>query len=219
MQYYTYAYLREDRTPYYIGKGKGNRINSTHRKHIKLPPHERRIILKQNLTEAEAFQHEIYMIAVFGRKDLGTGILINRTIGGEGISGRVVSEETRNKIAEANRNRSPETIEKIRQASLNMSQEQKDKISLSNINRKHSKEERERKSKHNKLNGVKPPLNFGSWYRITFNNQEYTEIQGLLSWCECNDYCYAQVRRLYLGLVKKKSHKDIVAVEKLDTTS
>ena len=91
MYYYTYAYLREDRTPYYIGIGKGNRIYSTH-KRIKPPKDKSRIIyLKQNLTEEEAFRHEIYMIAVFGRKDLETGILRNRTDGGEGASGLVMS--------------------------------------------------------------------------------------------------------------------------------
>ena len=82
-EYYTYAYLREDRTPYYVGKGKGNRINDYHSKFVKVPPKERRLCLKQNLTEAQAFRHEIYMIAMLGRKDLGTGILINRTFGGD----------------------------------------------------------------------------------------------------------------------------------------
>ena len=101
MHYYTYAYLREDKTPYYIGKGKGNRIYSTWRT-IKPPKDKSRIIyLKQNLTEKEAFKHEIYMIGVFGRKDLGTGILHNRTDGGEGISGAIRSEETRRKISVA----------------------------------------------------------------------------------------------------------------------
>jgi len=83
MNYYTYAYLREDRTPYYIGKGSGRRINEYHTKFVIVPPKERRIYLKQNLTEKEAFRHEIYMISVFGRKDLGNGILINRTDGGD----------------------------------------------------------------------------------------------------------------------------------------
>ena len=41
------------------------------------------------------------MIDVFGRKDLGTGILHNRTDGGEGVSGRIMSQETRRKISEA----------------------------------------------------------------------------------------------------------------------
>jgi hypothetical protein len=97
--YYTYAYLREDRTPYYIGKGKRNRIYETHRR-VKAPKNKSRIIfLKQNLTEEEAFKHEIYMIAVLGRKDNGTGILRNMTDGGEGVSGLIVTEEHRNKLS------------------------------------------------------------------------------------------------------------------------
>ena len=99
--YYTYAYLREDRTPYYIGKGRGNRIFYTF-KRIKPPKDKSRIIfLKKNLTEAEAFKHEVYMIFVFGRKDLGTGILRNLTNGGEGVSGRTITEETRRKLSAA----------------------------------------------------------------------------------------------------------------------
>jgi hypothetical protein len=43
------------------------------------------------------------MIAVFGRKDLGTGILHNRTDGGDGSSGWVPSEETKRKISEAHK--------------------------------------------------------------------------------------------------------------------
>ena len=79
MHYYTYAYLREDKTPYYIGKGKGYRINSKQR-NIKPPKDKSRIIfLKQNLTEEEACKHESDMIDVLGSKDLGTGILHNRT--------------------------------------------------------------------------------------------------------------------------------------------
>jgi len=105
MHYYTYAYLREDKTPYYIGKGKGNRIYDK-RKTTKPPKDKSRIIyLKKNLTEEQAFKHEIYMIDVFGRIDLGTGILHNRTNGGEGASGCIPSEETRRKMSEAGKGR------------------------------------------------------------------------------------------------------------------
>jgi hypothetical protein len=96
MQYYTYAYLRKDGTPYYIGKGKNNRAFYKTKNEIKPPRDKSRIIfLKQNLTEEEAFKHEKYMIAVFGRKDLETGILYNRTNGGEGSSGLRLTEEQR----------------------------------------------------------------------------------------------------------------------------
>jgi hypothetical protein len=114
MEYYTYAYLRENRTPYYIGKGKGNRVYQKNRKSINPPKDKSRIIfLKRNLTEKEAFKHEVYMISVFGRKDLGTGILYNLTNGGEGTSGannsgkrngfyqKSHTEETKLKISKA----------------------------------------------------------------------------------------------------------------------
>ena len=99
MEYYTYAYLREDGTPYYVGKGKAGRItNSLHR--IAIPKENERIIyLKKNLTDEEARKHEIYMISVLGRKELGTGILRNMTNGGEGCAGRRLSDETKKKIS------------------------------------------------------------------------------------------------------------------------
>ena len=105
-KYYTYAYLREDRTPYYIGKGEKNRIYKKHQKGISVPKDKSRIIfLKQNLTEEDSFKHEVYMIAILGRKDLGTGILRNRTNGGEGHSGYIVSEECRKKRSLFNKDR------------------------------------------------------------------------------------------------------------------
>ena len=106
--YYTYAYLREDRTPYYVGKGRGTTAYRKDRVGVKPPNNKNRIlILKKDITEEEAFKHEIYMISVFGRKDLGTGILHNRTDGGEGSSN--VSEEIRrlysNKMKKLNENK------------------------------------------------------------------------------------------------------------------
>jgi len=94
-EYYTYAYLREDGTPYYVGKGNKNQYRAYGRHRQGLTPKDRNriLILKSNLTEEEAFKHEIYMIAVFGRKDLGIGILHNKTDGGEGCRGIVITDE------------------------------------------------------------------------------------------------------------------------------
>ena len=97
--YYVYFYLRSEDsktakqgTPYYIGKGKNKRITEKHHK-IPIPKDKSKIILvEQNLTELQAFILERYYIRWFGRKDLGTGILLNKTNGGEGVSGIVQSK-------------------------------------------------------------------------------------------------------------------------------
>jgi len=91
--YYTYAYLREDRTPYYIGKGKKHRAFDRRKHTVFTPSKDRILFLKQNLTEEQAINHEIYMISIFGRKDLMTGILHNKTNGGDGCSGYNHTEE------------------------------------------------------------------------------------------------------------------------------
>ena len=172
MIYYTYAFLREDRTPYYIGKGKGNRAYRRRDKGIKPPKDKSKIlILKQNLTEEESFRHEVYMIAVFGRKDLGTGILHNKTNGGDGVSGAVVSDETRRKMSEAlkGKPRSKEIRRKISEAHRgkthseesrrNMSESQKGKtfseetkrkLSESQKGKNHSEETRRKMSEARK---------------------------------------------------------------------
>ena len=141
MYYYTYAYLREDKTPYYIGKGTGKRIYSTNRKGLKPPKDKSRIIyLKQNLTEEEAFRHEIYMIDVFGRKDLGTGILHNRTDGGDGTSGSLRSDESRRKKSEAHKGENHHMYGKTH------SEETRRKISEGNKNKILTEETKKRMS-------------------------------------------------------------------------
>jgi hypothetical protein len=109
--YYVYVYLREHSsangeagTPYYIGKGKRYRIYHPHSNCGAKPPKDKRYILKifNDLSNEEACALEIALIKIFGRLDLGTGYLRNRTNGGQGISGWKHSDETKQKMSKSN---------------------------------------------------------------------------------------------------------------------
>ena len=125
--YYVYLYLRSDGTPYYCGKGKNKRA------YRKGSPARIKIVAKQ-LFEHEAFLLEKYIIKFFGRKDLGTGILNNKTDGGEGSSGAVRSLTTRLNISKAKKG-------------VAFSDEHKRKLSLARKGKKLSEQHRKAMSK------------------------------------------------------------------------
>lgn len=134
-KYYVYSYLREDLTPYYIGKGIGNRAFIKHHR-AKPPSNDRIKIIKTNLTEAEAHHLEKELIAHYGRKDLGNGILINLTDGGEGLSNPSVN--TRKKLSDAKRNETQETKRRRSIAAKNRPKRKtsdETKIKIGNANR------------------------------------------------------------------------------------
>lgn len=194
MEYYTYAYLREDGTPYYIGKGKGYRCNYGTGKNCNPPKDRSRIIkLKQNLTEEEAFKHEIYMIALFGKKCDGTGILMNIADGGNappkicGDIHHMKTEEYRKRVSEklTGRKGHPAWNKGI-----------------------HIKEEVRQKI-IGEGNGV------AQWWKLTFSDSREIVMCGLSNWCKENGYDKSKISALYHKKEGRKKHKDIVTVEKL----
>jgi hypothetical protein len=192
-KYYTYAYLREDRTPYYIGKGSGNRAYRRTKKCIKPPKDKSRIILlKQNLTEEEAFRHEKYMIAIFGRKDLGAGILHNRTDGGDNPPswlGKSHSIETRKKLSEINKGKQYRLghrlpAEKLKQKKKKELKGENSKTLYKGDNR--TKNQKKASNKHSKVMKGKMPPNIKP---VIIFNKNYQSIKCA---CKDNNISYSQ---------------------------
>lgn len=177
-EFYVYFHLKEDTGEiFYVGKGKNKRAFSGHGRNdywLKVVNKHglKVVIVKESLTNEDACELEKQYIKEFGRSDNG-GILVNMTDGGDGVVGsvpwnkgkkmvetwnvgRVLSEETKEKISKSNKGRkqgpawnkgispSEETLEKMRQKipwnkGLKHSEETKKKISEMAKKRKHRK--------------------------------------------------------------------------------
>ena len=197
-KFYTYAYLRVDGTPYYIGKGQGNRCYGKGGRNCNTPKDKLRIlILKKNLTEEEAFKHEIYMIAVYGKKCDGTGILMNIADGGNAppiISGNqhhMKTEEYKKRVGDKLRGR-PKGKPAWNKGEK-MNEAYKERIT-------------------GKRNGM------SKCWEITFEDGRQITLCGIVSWCKDNGYCKGCLSKMALGKEGRKKHKDIVKVVKVRET-
>lgn len=187
-KFYVYTYSYPDETPFYVGKGTGSR-KRIHLRDAKAGRNNKKwavrvvakllrngqepiiTVVKDGLTSQEALQLEVEFIRQYGRKDIGTGILVNCTDGGDGAinvsdetkkkqtakfiewskTKRVVDDEYRRKISETQRGRKlpEEQKEKIRQYYRTHNSPFKGK--------KHSDETRAKMSISQKRNVVRSP--------------------------------------------------------------
>jgi hypothetical protein len=109
--FYVYAYVRGDRTPYYIGKGQRKRAYSDNRLINKPTDASRIVIIVGGLEENEAYTLEQDLISHYGRQCNGTGILRNIIPGGAGTGSGADHPRFGKKS-------SKEAVEKMRQSKL-----------------------------------------------------------------------------------------------------
>ena len=148
---YVYRHIRLDKNePFYIGIGTDTNYQRAYSKHsrnifwqivVKKTNYDVEIIM-DNLTKDKAKLKEIELITLYGKKINNTGTLVNITDGGESGSGYKHTEESKRKIAEANKYKDYSKIDK----SYMQTKEYKDKVSKNNTGRIMPKSMREKTS-------------------------------------------------------------------------
>jgi hypothetical protein len=148
---YVYRHIRLDKNePFYIGIGSDEnynraKTNTRRNKHwLNISKFGFEVdILLDNLTWHEACEKEKEFIALYGRSDLGNGVLCNLTNGGDGVLGRIFkhSEDSKLKMSK--------TRKGIRQyvASLETRQKMSDNAKKRGMSQEHLKKMIEGKRK------------------------------------------------------------------------
>lgn len=218
MEYVIYYFVREDGSPFYIGKTKNfNQRKRRHLSNIKdqnntLPKYHKArkllsvgysfdeimIIQEKNLTAKQANQRETDLIKE--HRDKGIKIY-NLTDGGDGCS--MTPEQQ--KIAAAKRTgqkRSVETRRKISKAKKGMKFSKKHKENLSKARRKRIIKE-ETKIKMSKSS--KGKINIKKYKLVDPKGLEHITTNGLVDFCREHDLSSANLHKVLNG--ERKHHK------------
>jgi len=103
---YNYGEYEFSYEPFYVGKGSGRRWKDKKNDHCEYKINKIRglgfktirIKLRENIEETKAFEIEKELIKLIGKEILKEGPLTNETDGGEGKSGYILSEKTKEKL-------------------------------------------------------------------------------------------------------------------------
>jgi hypothetical protein len=190
--------------PFYVGKGRGNRLFDHIRdtKNKKLFDKNKYLFYKinkisksggnieckkiiENVSENDAFNREVEEIKKYGRKNNKTGILCNMTDGGEGSSGYIVTNKMKIHLSEK-------------------------RTQFLNNNPDIKRELIERMRKY-QLQGSKASVNIISkYYTFVTPNDKVITIKNLSDFCRINNLNRDKMQKLIGGIkYKYKGYKNL----------
>jgi hypothetical protein len=244
--YYVYEYIDpRNNQPFYIGKGKGDRLNY----HIKnlndgYNPHKTNKIKKilseglepiinivvSGLTETESFEIESSLIIKFGRVDNKTGCLLNLTYGGEGQSGWIPGDDYRKKMSESTkgekngmfgRNHSDETKNKIREKAVGRkaSEETKKKFSTDRVGSKNSFYGKKHKSETIDLIKSKKIGRFTGEKNFTAKTFIFIDPNGKVNTVKGGFAAFCEKNNLSIAKMKRNINKEVIGLPKKNPQS
>lgn len=198
-----YVYIHINPTtgkPFYIGKGKGNRAYSPKGRnkfwHNVVAKHGKEVqIIKEGLSEQDAHKIETELIRLYGRRDNGTGELVNLTNGGEGVHGKIYTKIERKKHSvvmkkyyESDDARYKRSITAKR---VNARKEVKEKLSSSMKLLNKNPRVLQKKRKDTKA----------SWKDIDTRNKRIASIRAVRSTEESKNKTKIQKQKTYIGFI------------------